>query len=154
MSLKMRQIKNFKLQLLNKFNTALKAGVCCTPCKPSKWEAEFCGWLEVWRPALLCFIVNQCSVRLLIAWSLWGNPGMGSCWRKSDLSCSIHPAAQSTLGEQQWDSLVSEHSVGFQIKICRPKLYAGKRITGLGVRNNSDGGLAKLPCLEPAVILQ
>ena len=34
-------------------------------------------------------------------------------WRstggKSGLSCWIHPAAQSTLGEQQWDLLVSEH---------------------------------------------
>ena len=44
----------------------------------------------------------------------------GSCW--------IHPAAQSTLGEQQWDSLVSEHSVGFQIKIGRPKFCAGEMI--------------------------
>ena len=41
----------------------------------------------------------------------------------------IHPAAQSTLGKQQWDSLVSEHSVGFQIKIGRPKFYAGEMIT-------------------------
>ena len=48
-------------------------------------------------------------------------------------------AAQSTLGEQQWDSLVS---VGFQIKIGRPKFYAGETIsdnTGLGVRNTSIG---------------
>ena len=36
---------------------------------------------------------------------------------------------QSTLGEQQWDLLVSEHSVGFQIKIGRPKFYAGEMIT-------------------------
>ena len=35
------------------------AGVCCGPCNPSKWEAEFWGWLDVWRPALLCFTVNQ-----------------------------------------------------------------------------------------------
>ena len=34
-----------------------------------------------------------------------------------------------SLGEQQWDSLVSEHSVGFQIKIGRPKFYAGEMIT-------------------------
>ena len=47
--------------------------------------------------------------------------------------------------------MVSEHSVGFQIKIGRPNSYAGK--AGLGVRNNSDRVLAKLPCLEPAVIL-
>ena len=50
---------------------------------------------------------------------------MARCLRKSNLSCWIHPAAQSTLGEQQWDSLVSEHSVGFQIKIGRLKFYAG-----------------------------
>ena len=49
--------------------------------------------------------------------------------RKSGLSCWIHPAAQSTLGEKQWDLLVSEHSVGFQIKIGRPKFYAGEMIT-------------------------
>ena len=51
---------------------------------------------------------------------------------------------------------MSEHSVGFQIKIGRPKFYAGEMIidnAGIGVRNNSDKGLAKLPCLEPAVIL-
>ena len=29
-------------------------------CNPSKWEAEFWRWLEVWRSALLCFIVNRC----------------------------------------------------------------------------------------------
>ena len=50
------------------------------------------------------------------------------------------------------DSLVSEQSVDLQIKIRRPKVYAGEN-TGLGVRNNSDRGLAKLPCLEPTVIL-
>ena len=61
-------------------------------------------------------------------WSLWGNPGMARCQRNSNLSCWIHPAAQSTFGEQWWDSLVSEHSVGFQIKIGRPKFYAGDMI--------------------------
>ena len=45
------------------------------------------------------------------------------------MSYWIHPAAQSTLGEQQWDLLVSEHSLGFQIKIGRPKFYAGEMIT-------------------------
>ena len=33
------------------------------------------------------------------------------------------------LGKQQWDSLVSEHSVGFKIKIGRPKFYAPEMIT-------------------------
>jgi hypothetical protein len=69
------------------------------------------------------------ALSLLTVWSLWGNPVMARCWRKSGLSCWIHPAAQSTLGEQQWDSLVSEHSVDFQIKIGRPKFYAGEMIT-------------------------
>ena len=35
-----------------------------------------------------------------LQYSLWGNPGMARCGRKSNLSCWIHPAAQSTLGEQ------------------------------------------------------
>ena len=71
---------------------------------------------------------------------------------KSNLGCWMYPAAQSTLGKQQWDSLVSEHSVGFQIKIGRPNSYAGK--AGLGVRNNSDRVSAKLSkMLEPAGIL-
>ena len=30
-----------------------QAEVCCESCNPNKWEAEFWGWLEVWRPALL-----------------------------------------------------------------------------------------------------
>ena len=66
---------------------------------------------------------------LTTVWSLWRNPGMDRYQRKSNLSCWIHKAAQSTLGEQQWDLLVSEHSVGFQIKIGRPKFYAGEMIT-------------------------
>ena len=68
---------------------------------------------------------------MLTVWSLWGNPGMARCWRKSGLSCWIHPAAQSTLGEQQWDLLVycAHCGVGFQIKIGRPKFYAGEMIT-------------------------
>ena len=31
-----------------------------------------------------------------------GNSGMARCWRNSGLSCWIHPAAQSTLGEQHF----------------------------------------------------
>ena len=54
---------------------------------------------------------------------------MSRCWRKSSFSCWIHPAAQSSFGEQQWDSLVSQHSVGFQIKIGSPKFYDGEMIT-------------------------
>ena len=80
-----------------------------------------------------CFTVfhseSVSALSLLTVWSFWRNPGMARCQRKSGLSCWIHPAAQSTLGEQQWDWLVSEHSVGFQIKIGRPKLYAGEMIT-------------------------
>ena len=69
------------------------------------------------------------ALNLLTVWSLWKNPGMALSWKKSGLSCWIHPAAQSTIGEQQWDLLVSEHSVGFQIKIGIPEFYAGKMIT-------------------------
>ena len=69
---------------------------------------------------------------------------MARCWRKSGLCCWIHPAAQSTLGKQQWDLLVSEHSVGFHINIGILKSYAGEMITpactGLGVGNNSERG--------------
>ena len=68
------------------------------------------------------------ALSFLTVRSLWGNPGMTRCRRKSGLSCWIHLAAQSTLGEQQWDSLVSKHSVGFQIKIDRPNFYAGEMI--------------------------
>ena len=43
--------------------------ICCGPCNSSKWEAEFWGWLEVWRPALLCFTVNLVSpLSLLTVW--------------------------------------------------------------------------------------
>ena len=40
---------------------------------------------------------------------------------------TLHPAVQSTLGEQQWDLMVycAHCGVGFQIKIGRPKFYAG-----------------------------
>ena len=53
------------------------------------------------------------------------------CRRKSGLSYWIHPAVQSTLGEQQWDVLVhcAHCGVGFQIKIGRPKFYAGEMLT-------------------------
>ena len=56
---------------------------------------------------------------------------MARCRRKSGLSYWIHPAAQSTLGEQQWDLLVhcAHCGVGFQIKVGRPKFYAGEMIT-------------------------
>jgi hypothetical protein len=69
------------------------------------------------------------GLSLLTVWSLWGNPGMARCRRKSKLSCWIHPGTQSTLGKQMWDLLVSEQSVDFQIKIGRPKFYAGEMIT-------------------------
>jgi hypothetical protein len=42
--------------------------------------------------------------------------------------CWIHPPSQSTLGEQKWDLLMSDQSVDFQIKIGRPKFYAGEMI--------------------------
>ena len=53
------------------------AGVCCGPCNPSKWEAEFWGWLEVWRPALLCFTGNQRP-----HWACWqyGHSGGTQRW--------------------------------------------------------------------------
>ena len=53
------------------------AGVGCRPCNPSTWEAEFWGWLEVWRPALLCLIVNQHS-----HWACWqyGHSGGTQGW--------------------------------------------------------------------------
>ena len=80
-----------------------------------------------------CFTVlhseTASTLSLLTVWLLWGNPEIARCLKKSNLSCWINPAAQSTLGEQYWDSLVSEHSVGFQIKIGRPKFYDGEMIT-------------------------
>ena len=62
--------------------------------------------------------MKQCSVRTKLA------DGM--------VTLSLgepNPAAQSTLGEQQWDLRVSEHSVGFKIKIGRPKFYVGEMTT-------------------------
>ena len=76
------------------------------------WGLEACSTVFHSEPAS--------ALSLLISWSLWGNLGIARCQRKSVLSCWIHPAAQSTPSEQQWDLLVSEHSVGFQIKIGRP----------------------------------
>ena len=73
---------------------------------------------------------------------------MARCWKTSNLRYWVYPGAQSTLGKRWWDSLVS---VGFQIKMGRPKFYDGEIITpSLGLRNYSDRGLANLPCLEPA----
>ena len=59
------------------FSLRSLAGVCCGPCNPSKWEAEFWGWLEVWRPALLCFTVNQ-----RLHWACWqyGHSGGTQRW--------------------------------------------------------------------------
>ena len=37
--------------------------------------------------------------------------------------------SSSSKNEQQWDLLVNEHNVGFQIKIGKPKFYAGEKIT-------------------------
>jgi hypothetical protein len=41
------------------YNRGCQAGVCCGPCNPSKWEADFWGWLEVRRSAILHYTVNQ-----------------------------------------------------------------------------------------------
>ena len=48
---------------------------------------------------------------------------------KEKIELLDNPAAQSTLGEQQWDLLLIVHNAGFQIKIGRPKFYAGEMIT-------------------------
>ena len=47
----------------------------------------------------------------------------------------------------------SEQSVDFQIRIDTQVLCWLDDNADLGVLNKSDTGLAKLPCLEPAVIL-
>ena len=61
------------------------------------------------RSGGVCFTVFHSepasALSLLTVWSLRGNPGMARCWRKSNLSYWIHPAAQSILGEQKGDSL-------------------------------------------------
>ena len=101
------------------------------PVIQANWRLSFEDDL---RAGGLLYCVSQwTSIRTELAdtvWSLWGNPGMARCRRKSNLNCWIHPAAQSTLGEQQWDFLVNcaHCGVGYQIKIGRPKFYAGKMI--------------------------
>ena len=49
-----------------------KAGVCCGPCNPTKWEADIWGWLEVRRSAMLHYTVNQ---RLHWACRQYGHSG-------------------------------------------------------------------------------
>ena len=36
-----------------------RAGVCCGPCNPSKWEADIWGWLKVRRSAMLHYTVTS-----------------------------------------------------------------------------------------------
>ena len=43
---------------------------------------------------------------LLTVWSPWGNPGIGQVSEKECIGHWIHPTAQSTLGELQWDKQV------------------------------------------------
>ena len=84
------------------------------------------------RSALLCFKAYALSSPTV--WSLWEIVGMTRCLRKSNLGCWIHPVAQSALGDQKCDSLVSVHSVGNrQTKVLW-------------------WGLTKLPCLEPTKV--
>ena len=69
---------------------------------------------------LYCFTVNQLADSMVTL----GNPEMTRCQRKSNLICWIRPATQIALCMQYWDLLVSEHIVGFQVKIGRQKFYA------------------------------
>ena len=55
--------------------------------------------------------IAHCKILEILDW-------IARCRRKTGLSYWIHLAAQSTLGLQQWDLLVSEHSVCFQVKIA------------------------------------
>ena len=50
------------------------------------------------RSGGLLYCEPASALSLLTVWSLGRNPGMARCWRKTGLSCWIHPAAQSTLG--------------------------------------------------------
>jgi hypothetical protein len=52
-----------------------RAGVCCRPCNPSKWEADIWGWLEVRRSAILHYSEPASEHSFLTVWSLWGNLG-------------------------------------------------------------------------------
>ena len=112
------------LLLRRAFVTSFPAGVCCGPCNPSKWEAEFWGWLEVWRPALLCFTVNQRP-----HWACWQygfSGGTQGCLGVGERLVWAVGYIQQL--KALWNSLVSEHSVGFQIKIGRPKFYVVEMI--------------------------
>ena len=66
-----KNLKNWHCQRMS--ITKKDSGVCCEPCNPSKWEAEFWGWLEVWRPA----------VKQRTHWACWwqyGHPGGTKGW--------------------------------------------------------------------------
>ena len=56
---------------------------------------------------LAVFHIELASVQgLLTVWSPWGNPGIGQVSEKECIGHWIHPTAQSTLGELQWDKQV------------------------------------------------
>ena len=56
---------------------------------------------------LAAFHIELAPVRgLLTVWSPWGNPGIGQVSEKECIGHWIHPTAQSTLGELQWDKQV------------------------------------------------
>ena len=86
----------------------IEAGVCCGPCNPSKWEADFWGWLEVRRSARLHYTVNQ---RPHWACRQYGHPGGTRGWLgveryqlcKLDTSSSTKWYRRATVGH--WDSL-------------------------------------------------
>ena len=118
-----------------------KAGVCCGPCNPSKWEAEFWGWLEVWRPALLCSTVNQHP-----HWACWqyGHSGGTQGW------LGVGERAIWAVGYiQQLKALLGSSNGWAQ---CRfPDQNRQTKVlcwwddnASLGVRNNSDRGFWSL----------
>ena len=66
------------------------------------WSLRMAWGLEA------CFAVfhseSASALSLLTVWSLWWNPGMVRCWRKSGLSCWIHPTPSHLWVPPEWPS--------------------------------------------------
>ena len=95
-----------------------KAGVCCRPCNPSKWEADIWGWhLRMTWGQEVCYALLHCKPAFVLGlptvWSHWGDLGMARCWEMSTLPAGYIPRRKVT-------SASSSGSLGFIVcvKCC------------------------------------
>ena len=92
----------------------VKAGVCCGPCNPSKWEADIWGWLKVRRSAMLHYTVNQRP-----HWACWqyGRSGGTQEWLVIE-RCQL--CLQDTSHNAKWHRRAAVgHWVLLCVKCCR-----------------------------------